>query len=123
MASNARSIAPCNFASLSPRAVISTNVPRDGRARRTLFEADLISRKDASHALGYVPAGKRCATDIVNAIVESEPGARSFADELLSPFRIANFTAITFPVIQNFDLLNLSVRRKRNGIINDQMFA
>ena len=70
-----------------------------------------------------MPAGKRCATDIVDAFVESEPRARSFADELLSPIRIANFAAITFPVIQNFDLLNRSLRRKRDGIINHQMFA
>ena len=123
MASNAQSIAPCNFASAQPRAVISTNVPREGRARRTLFDADLISRENASYAFGHVPAGKRCATDIVNAVVESEPGARSFADELLSPISIANFAPITFPLVQNFNLLNLSVRRKRDGIINDQMFA
>ena len=68
-------------------------------------------------------AGKRCATDIVDTLVESELGARSFADELLSPIRIANFAAITFPVIQNFDLLNLSLRRKRDGIIDHEMFA
>ena len=35
-----------NFVSLSPRAVILTNAPREGRARRTLFEADLIGRQD-----------------------------------------------------------------------------
>src|SRR5689334_19925642 len=103
MALNARSIASCNFASLSPRAVISTNVPRAGRARRTLFEANLISRQDAAHALGHMAAGKRCATDIVDAVVESKPRARSFANELPSPIRIANFAAITFPVIQNLD--------------------
>src|SRR4030095_2327495 len=99
MALNARSIASCSFASSSPRAVISTNVPRDGRARRTLFKADLISRQDAAHALGHMAAGKRCATDIVDAVVDSEPRARSFADELLSPVGIANFAAVTFPVI------------------------
>ena len=70
-----------------------------------------------------MPAGKRCATDIVDAVAESEPRARSFADELLSPIRIANFAAITFPVIQNFDLLNRSLRRKRDGIIDHEMFA
>src|SRR4029077_18100066 len=123
MASNARSMAPCNFASLSPRAVISTNVPREGRARRTLFEADLIGCEDTVNALGHVPAGKRCATDIVDAFVDSESRARSFADELLSPIGIANFAAITFPVIQNFDLLNRSVRRKRHCIIDHEMFA
>jgi hypothetical protein len=123
MALNARSIASCNFASLSPPAVISTNVPREGRARRTLFEADFISREDASNAIGHMPAGKRCATDIVDAVVDSEPRARSFADELLSPIRIANFAAITFPVIQNFDLFNRSLRRKRDGIIDHEMFA
>src|SRR5215472_11574805 len=103
MASNARSTAPCNFASSSPRAVISTNVPREGRARRTLFEADLISREDAAHALGHMATGKRCSTDIVDAIVESEGRGRSFADKLLSPIRIANFPAVTFPVIQNLE--------------------
>ena len=70
-----------------------------------------------------MPAGKRRATDIVDAVVESEPRARLFADELLSPIRIANFAAITFPVIKNFDLLKRSLRRKRDGIINDQVFA
>jgi hypothetical protein len=102
---------------------MSTNVPREGRARRTLFEADFISREDTSHAIGHMPAGKRCAADIVDAVVQSELRARSFADELLSPIRIANFAAITFPVIQNFDLLNLSLRRKRDGIIDHEMFA
>src|SRR5215471_7142292 len=106
MASNARSIAVCNFASLSPRAVISTNVPRAGRARRTLLEAGFISRQDAVHALGHMPAGKRCAADIVDAAVESEPRTRSFPDELLPPIRIANFAAVTFPVIQDLDLLD-----------------
>src|SRR5215470_2019822 len=123
MALNARSIAPCNLASLSPRAVISTNVPRAGRARRTLFEAGFISRQDTAHALGHMAAGKRCATDIVDAAVESEPRARSFADELFSPIRIANFTAVTFPVIQNLDLLNCSLWRKRHCIIDHEMFA
>ena len=75
------------------------------------------------NALGHVPAGKRCATDIANAFVESEPRARSLAYELLSPTRIANFAAITFPVIQNFDLLDRSLRRKRDGVINYEMFA
>src|SRR4051812_43675744 len=123
MASKARSIAPCSFASLSPRAVISTNVPREGRARRTLFEADLISREDASHAIGHMAARKRCATDIVDAFVESEPRARCFAHELFSPISIANFASITFPVIQNFDLFNRSIRRKRDSIIDHEMFA
>src|SRR4029077_20668565 len=104
MASNARSIAPCNFASLSPRAVISTNVPREGRARRTLFKADIIGCEDTVNSLGHVPAGKRCATDIVHAVVYGEPQLSRFAAELLSPTRIANFPAITFPVIQNFNL-------------------
>ena len=40
------------------------------------------------NALGHVPAGKRCATDVVDAFVESEPRARSFADELLPPITI-----------------------------------
>src|SRR5262245_51738732 len=123
MTLKARSMAPCNFASLSPRAVISTNVPREGRARRTLFETGLISRQDAAHALGHMAAGKRCATDIVDAVVESEPRARSFPDELLSPIRIANFAAITFPVIQNLDLLDRSLGGKRHRIIDHEMFA
>jgi len=75
------------------------------------------------NALGHVPAGKRCATDVVDAFVESEPRARSFADELLPPIRIANFAAIAFAIIQNFDLLNRSLRRKRDGIIDHEMFA
>src|SRR4029077_7540093 len=99
MASNARSIAPCNFASLSPRAVISTNVPREGRARRTLFEADLIGCEDTVNALGVGPEGKRSATDIVDSLFEREPGAGSFPEELFSPIGFANFAAITFPVI------------------------
>src|SRR5215472_3782466 len=123
MALNARSIAPCNLASLSPRAVISTNVPRAGRARRTLFEAGFISRQDAAHPLGHMAAGKRCATDIGDAAVESESRARSFPDELLSPIGIANFAAVTFPVIQNLDLLNRSLGRKRHCIIDREMFA
>src|SRR6188474_21311 len=110
MALNARSIALCNFASSSPRAVISTNVPREGRARRTLFEADLISRENASHPIGHMPTGKRCAADIVDALVESESRARSFANELLPPISVANFAAITFSVIENFELLNRSLR-------------
>ena len=75
------------------------------------------------NALGHVPAGKRCATDIVDAFVESEPRAQSFADELLSPIGIASFAAVTFPVIQNFDLLNRSLRRKRHCIIDHEMLA
>src|SRR5215813_14028282 len=123
MALNARSIASCSFASSSPRAVISTNVPRAGRARRTLFEADFISRQDAPHAFGHMPTGQRCTTDIIDAVVESEPRAWSFADKLLSPVRIANFATITLPVIQNLDLLNRSLRRKRHCIVDYEMFA
>ena len=89
--------------------MISTNVPREGRARRTLFEADIIGCEDTVNALGHMPAGKRCATDIVDPIVESKPRARSFADELLSPIGIPNFAAVAFPVIQNLDLLNRSM--------------
>ena len=75
------------------------------------------------NALGHVPAGKRCATDVVDAFVQTEPRVRPFPDELLSPIRIANFAAIAFAIIQNFDLLNRSLWRKRYCIINHEMFA
>ena len=77
--------------------MISTNVPREGRARRTLFEADLIRCKDTVNALGHVPAGKRCATDIVNAFVESEPRARSLCRRTAFANQDCEFLRRNFP--------------------------
>src|SRR4029077_622568 len=102
---------------------MSTNVPRSGRARRTSLETNFISGENAAHAVRDVPAGKGGAADVGDAGVQSKKRTWRFADKLFAQIRIANFAAITLPVIQNFDLLNRSLRRKRDGIINHQMFA
>src|ERR1700751_5009639 len=123
IAAKAPSIARCNSASPAPRAVMSTNVPRSGRARRTSLETNFISGENAAHALRDVPAGKGGAADVVDAVVQSKARAGRFADKLFAPVGIANFAAVAFAIIKDFDLFNAAFRQQRHCVIDDQMFA
>ena len=69
-ASKASSITRCNFVSSLPWAVISTNVPRSGRARRTSLETDFICGQDPAHPIGDVSTGESRATDVGDAVVQ-----------------------------------------------------
>ena len=53
-----------------------------------------------------MPAGKRRTADVGNAFVQREVRARRFADKLLAPIGIANFAAVTFAIIEDFDLFD-----------------
>src|SRR5207237_9974104 len=82
-----------------PCALISTSVPRSGRARLAVAQLAFIQGQDALHAVGDVAAGKRRAADIADVAVELQRIPRRLAGELQPPLWIADFAAVRFAVV------------------------
>src|SRR3954470_24930855 len=110
---NARSTAP---SARSPRARISTSVPRSGRARLALSQVAFIHRENALHAVGHVPARERGAADIADVAVEDERIARALAGELQAPLRVADLAAVRLAVGEDLDAPHASLPIERHRI-------
>src|SRR5690242_13455925 len=110
MLANAASIAAWASLSARPATQISAIVPSSGRARRTLFERDVISGENPANAFGDMPARKGGAADVLYVGIELQRIAGSLAGELCAPFCIADFVAVGLAIFQNLDLSHGATR-------------
>src|SRR5690242_9100315 len=116
MAAKASSMAAFISAGAAPATAISTKVPSSGRARRRLFEADVIDRQNPLDAFGHVPRRQRGAGDVADVPLHVERIAARLAVELREPIGIGHLAAIGFAVLQDLHLLDAAVRRQRYRI-------
>src|SRR5437016_1449314 len=93
-----------------PETVISTNVPSSGRQRRiSVFEREFIETEQTFDAVSDMAAGEGCAADIFDVILEFELRAVLLAGELPAPFLIADFVAVGFAIVQDFELPHAAI--------------
>src|SRR5579864_6770698 len=110
------SIAAAVAAQGDASARISTIVPSIGRARRTLFEGDVIKSQEPLDAIGDVAARKRRAADILDVVVEGERRGRGLANELLTPIGLANLVTVALFVLHDLDAAYRAVAIERHRV-------
>ena len=91
-------------------AVISTYVPSSGRqAHGNLEQQHLIGDEQPADSVGDVAARKGRARDVPDVLAEPKCRARTLADELLSPSRIANLASVGLAIFEDLDPLDRAV--------------
>src|SRR5712692_5734020 len=107
----------------APAAVISTNVPSSGRARRALAKAGRIERENALDAFGHVPGRERGPRDVANVPVERDGITAGLPNELVEPAPSGDLATIGFSVLQDLHLPDPAVGLEGDGVVDDQMLA
>src|SRR5438132_9323845 len=115
-------MAKCISACVEPAASISTNVPSNGRARRTLSEA-VGNGHDPLHAFGHVVTGQGGPGDIADIDANLQRAAIRLSDELCKPAGAPDFSAIRLAIFKDIDLANSSGRIQCDRIVDVEVFA
>src|SRR6266536_960022 len=123
MASNAASIAAFMSDRARPATAISTNVPRRGRARRTLSPAVAIERDDPLDAFGHVKRRQRRAGNIADIAADPQRTAAGLSDELPEPAGVPDLAAVGLAILQNLDPMDAPARVQGDGIVDIEMLA
>src|SRR4029450_12243518 len=122
--SNPASIPRVSNLSSRPRAVISTNVPSNGRQRRiSMLERDLIECEQAFHTVSDVPATQSRSTDVFDVAIEFERRFAGLADKLGAQFLISNLASVGLAIVHDFNLLNRTISIDSRRVSDEFVFA
>src|SRR3954469_7949072 len=108
-AASAASIARASAFSSGPLAVICSNVPMAGRARRSSAQDDLEEGEEPLDSIGDMMAGQRSAADVHDVGPDLERIGQRLSHELLPPLQLADLIAVCFAVFDHLELPHTAV--------------